>query len=83
MTFDKFNVEYASNCKKKDYLFVGSLAKYTSVSKNIIQRSEEQHAKYKSLSKTQLAGLALRKFYSEEFQADLEEEDDDSQVQIE
>ena len=32
MTFDKFNVEYASNCKKKDYLFVGSLAKYTSVS---------------------------------------------------
>ena len=33
MTFDKFNVEYASNCKKKDYLFVGSLAKYTSVSR--------------------------------------------------
>ena len=32
MTFDKFNIEYASNCKKKDYLFVGSLAKYTSVS---------------------------------------------------
>jgi len=31
MTFDKFNIEYASNCKKKDYLFVGSLAKYTSV----------------------------------------------------
>ena len=35
MTFDKFNVEYASNCKKKDYLFVGSLAKYTSVSENL------------------------------------------------
>ena len=35
------------------------------------------------IQKKQLTGLALRKFYSEEFQADLEEEDDDSQVQIE
>ena len=48
MTFDKFNIEYASNCKKKDYLFVGSLAKYTSVSRNIIQKSEKQQSKYKS-----------------------------------
>ena len=87
MTFDKFNIEYASNCKKKDYLFVGSLAKYTSVSRNIIQKSEKQQSKYKSVRwfrKPNLhAGLALWKFYSEEFQANLEEEDYDGQVPFE
>ena len=35
------------------------------------------------IQKIQIAGLALWKFYSQEFQADLEEEDDDSQVPLE
>jgi len=28
LTFDKFNTEWSSNCKKKDYLYVGNVAKY-------------------------------------------------------
>jgi len=28
LTFDKFNTEWSSNCKKKDYLYVASVAKY-------------------------------------------------------
>merc|ERR1719189_1537526 len=28
LTFDKFNVEWSSSCKKKDYLYVGNVAKY-------------------------------------------------------
>jgi len=31
MKFVKFNVEYNKKCEKKDYLFVGSIAKYSSV----------------------------------------------------
>ena len=32
MLFDKFNVEYNSKCERKDYLFVGKIAKYSKVS---------------------------------------------------
>ena len=35
------------------------------------------------IQKIQIAGLALWKFYPEEFQADLEEEDYDRQVPLE
>ena len=26
LTFDKFNVEWSSSCKKKDYLYVGNVS---------------------------------------------------------
>jgi len=29
MVLDKFNVQWSSSCKSKDYLFVGQVAKYT------------------------------------------------------
>jgi len=29
LLFDKFNLEWSSSCKKKDYLFVGNITKYT------------------------------------------------------
>ena len=87
MTFDKFNIEYASNCKKKDYLFVGSLAKYTSVSENILMRIQKMKiflVTEKYFEKpTFCVGLALRKLHPKQLQADLEEEDDDGEVPLE
>ena len=32
LTFQSFNVEWSSNCKKKDYLFVGQILTYSNVS---------------------------------------------------
>jgi len=29
MVLDKFNIQWSNTCKAKDYLFVGSIAKYT------------------------------------------------------
>ena len=41
MLIDKFNVEWSSTCKTKDYLFVGSIQKYTKVNK--IKKKEKIH----------------------------------------
>jgi len=69
MLFDKFNVEWSKSCKSKDYLFVGSIAKYTktwlcgsSIPKNFNLKSkgDTMTLKFHSNSKTSKSGFKVR-----------------------
>jgi len=69
MLFDKFNVEWSSTCKSKDYLFVGQIKKYTktwlcgaSIPKNfkLTSQSKQMTVKFYSNGKTQKTGFKVR-----------------------
>ena len=50
LTFDKFNVEWSSSCKKKDYLYVGNVSSVNILQISIIKViSVIQVAKYNKL----------------------------------
>jgi len=69
LLFDKFNLEWSSSCKKKDYLFVGSIAKYTktwlcgaSIPKNfkLVSKKSTMILKFHSNSKVTKSGFKVR-----------------------
>jgi len=69
MVFDKFNVEWSSSCKSKDYLFVGSIAKYTktwlcgsSIPKNfkLVSKAKVMTVKFHSNKKVTKSGFKIR-----------------------
>jgi len=69
LLFDKFNVEWSSSCKKKDYLFVGSIAKYTktwlcgsSIPKKfkLVSKKDTMTLKFHSNSKVTKSGFKVR-----------------------
>jgi len=69
LLFDKFNLEWSSSCKKKDYLFVGSIAKYTktwlcgsSIPKKfkLVSKQSTMTLKFHSNSKVTKSGFKVR-----------------------
>jgi len=69
MLFDKFNIAWASSCKKKDYLYVANVAKYTktwlcgsSVSKNfkLVSKKNTMTVKFHSNGSVQKSGFKVR-----------------------
>ena len=70
MLLDKFNVEWSSTCKTKDYLFVGSIKKYTKVwlcgssvpsgFSALKSKSNTMTIKFKSNASTRKTGFKVR-----------------------